>query len=255
MKLKDKVAIVTGGGSGIGHHASLHMGREGARILVVDIAEERAQRVAREVAANGGIAEAIKCDVSSEQGAQEIVGRAETLWKRVDILVNNAASFHHRSAEQATEDDWERVLKVNVLGTSFCTKYVVPIMKRQRSGSIINVASINGLVAMDGDWMTYSATKAAIVNMSKSLAKEYASFGVRVNSVCPGMIHTPAMEELLVQLGLTRKQAEDDFLGPRCMLKRFGEAWEIAPVIVLLASDEASYVTGATFVVDGGYAS
>ncbi len=255
MRLKDKVGIVTGGGSGIGHHTCLQFAREGARVLVVDILGDKAKEVARQITDKGGTAEALAEDVSTEEGAKRIASHAEKRWGRIDILVNNAASFHHKSTEEATQADWETVLKVNVLGTGFCTKYAVPIMKRQKSGSIINIASINGLVAMFGDWMIYSASKAAIVNMSKSMAMDYAPFGIRVNSVCPGMIHTPAMETLLGQMGVTRKQAEEQFLGPRCMLKRFGESWEIAPVIVLLASDEASYITGSTFVADGGYTS
>jgi len=216
---------------------------------------EKAKRIAKEITDDGGIAEALAEDVSSEEGAKNIASRADSLWHRIDVLVNNAASFHHKSTEEATKADWETVLTVNVLGTSFCTKYAVPIMKRQKSGSIINVASINGLVATSGEWMIYNATKAAIVNMSKSMAIDYAPSGIRANCLCPGMIHTPAMETLLTQMGKTRKEAEVEFLGPRCMLKRFGESWEIAPVIVLLASDEASYITGATFVADGGYTS
>jgi NAD(P)-dependent dehydrogenase (short-subunit alcohol dehydrogenase family) len=255
MRLKDKVAIVTGGGSGIGHQSCLQFAREGARVLVVDILADKAKQVARQITEKGGVAEASAEDVSSEEGAKRIASRATDLWKRVDILVNNAASFHHKTVEEATAADWETVLKVNVLGTSFCTKYAVPFMKQQGSGSIINVASINGLVAMPTGWTNYSASKAAIVNMSKSMAYDFAPFGIRVNCLCPGMIHTPAMEDLLKTMNMTRKQAEDQFLGPRCMLKRFGEAHEIAAIILTMASDEASYMTGATIVVDGGYTS
>jgi NAD(P)-dependent dehydrogenase (short-subunit alcohol dehydrogenase family) len=255
MRLDGKVAIVTGGGSGIGHHTCLQFASEGARVLVVDILGEKAKRIAKEITDKGGIAEACAEDVSNEEGAKNIASRAESLWNRIDVLVNNAASFHHKSTEEATYTDWETVLKVNVMGTGFCSKYAVPIMKRQKSGSIIHVASINGLVATSGEWMIYNASKAAIVNMAKSMAIEYAPFGIRANCVCPGMIYTPAMETLLGQMGKTRKEAEVEFLGPRCMLKRFGESWEIAPVLVLLASDEASYITGATFVADGGYTS
>jgi len=255
VRLKDKVAVVTGGGSGIGHHTCLQFAREGARVLVVDILGDKANDVVRQIRDAGGTAEALVADVSNEEGAKSIAARADSLWHRLDVLVNNAASFHHVSTEQATYADWEAVLKVNVIGTSFCAKHAVPMMKKQKSGSIINIASINGLVAVNGDWVNYSASKAAIVNMSKSMAIDFAPFNVRVNCVCPGMIHTPAMETLLNQLKTTRKEAEETFLGPRCMLKRFGESWEIAPVIVLLASDEASYITGATFVADGGYTS
>jgi NAD(P)-dependent dehydrogenase (short-subunit alcohol dehydrogenase family) len=255
MRLKDKVAIVTGGGSGIGHHTCVQFAREGARVLVVDIVGEKAMQIASQIKDKGGIAEPLAEDVSSEKGAKRIASRAAELWSRIDILVNNAASFHHRTVDEATAADWEAVFKVNVLGTSFCTKYALPYMKEQRSGSIINVASINGLRAMPTGWTNYSASKAAIVNMSKSMAFDYAPFGIRVNCMCPGMIYTPAMEDLLKTMNMTRKEAEEKFLGPRCMLKRFGEAHEIAAIILAMASDEASYMTGATIVVDGGYTS
>jgi len=255
MRLKDKVAIVTGGGSGIGHATSVLFAREGARVLVADLVEARAKAVAEEIRKNGGEAEPFACDVSSEKDAEQMVSRAESLWKRLDILVNNAASFHHRTAEEATRADWDAVLGVNILGTSFCTKHGVALMKKNKRGSIINIASINGLVAMSSGWMTYNASKAAIVKMSKDMAMDFAPSNIRVNCVCPGMIYTPAMVDLLATMNLTRKEAEDQFLGPRGMLKRFGESIEIANVILLLASDEASYVTGATFAADGGYTS
>ncbi len=255
MRLKDKVAIVTGGGSGIGHSTCVQFAGEGARVLVADIAGEKVERVVRELTDAGGIAEGLEADISTEAGAEKIASRADALWHRLDVLVNNAASFHHKSTEEANQADWETVLRVNVLGTSFCTKHAVARMKRQGSGSIINVASINGLVGMAGIWTTYSASKAAIINMSKSMARDYASFNIRVNCVCPGMIYTPALEQELVLLNVTKKYAEENIMGPRCLLKRFGKPEEIAPVILLLASDEASYITGATFVADGGYTS
>ena len=255
MRLKDKVAVVTGGGSGIGHHACLQMAREGARVLVVDLIADRAKLVAQEIRDFGGVSAFIVEDISNEEGAKKVAAMAEGLWNRIDVLVNNAASFHHVTTEEATAADWERVFKVNVWGASFCVKHVLPIMKRQKSGSIINVASINGLVGMGPDWVNYSASKAALVNMTKTMAKDFVQHNIRVNCLCPGMIHTPAMENLLKQMGVSRKEAEEKFLGPRCLLGRFGESHELAPFIVLMASDEASYLTGATIVVDGGYTS
>lgn len=255
MRLENKVAVVTGGGSGIGHHTCIYLAREGAKVLVVDVLRDKAEQIASEINGMGGIAEPLTLDISTEEGAKQIATRAEKLWQRLDILVNNAASFHHKNTEEATAEDWNTTLRVNVLGTSFCTKYAVVLMKKQGSGSIVNVASINGLAAMSSGWMTYNASKAAIVNMSKSMALDLSRFHIRVNCLCPGMIYTPAMETLLVQLGMTRKEAEAKFLGPRCMMERFGEPQEIAPFIALLVSDEASYMTGATVVVDGGYTS
>jgi len=252
MRLRDKVGIITGGGSGIGHAAGVQFAREGARVLVVDIDGDKARKVAEEIQGQKGIAEALVADVSTEENAKKIVSRAIELWKRVDVLVNNAASFHHHRVEDVTRSDWDKVWSVNVLGTSFCSKYAVQEMKKQGSGSIINIASINALGAM-ADWMTYNATKAAIVEMSKSMAMDLAPFHIRVNCLCPGMIRTPAMDTLLGQLGMTVQEGEQKLLGPRCLMKRFGKPHEIASAILFLASDEASYMTGATMVVDGGY--
>jgi NAD(P)-dependent dehydrogenase (short-subunit alcohol dehydrogenase family) len=255
MRLKGKIAIVTGAGSGIGHATADLFAREGASVLVVDLVRERATSVASEIQKMGGVAEAFVGDVSSEKDAEQMAARADKLWHRLDILVNNAASFHHKTAEEATRDDWEKVLSVNVMGPSFCTRYAVSAMKRQKGGAIVNLASINGLVAMPTGWMTYSASKAAIVNMSKSMAMDLAPFNIRVNCVCPGVINTPALAGALASRGVTREEAEKIDLGHRGMIKRFGEPLEVANVILMAASDEASYMTGSTLVVDGGYSS
>jgi NAD(P)-dependent dehydrogenase (short-subunit alcohol dehydrogenase family) len=253
MRLKEKTAIVTGGGSGIGRATSILFAKEGARVLVVDLAGEKAEKVAHEITEAGGLADHLAEDISQEKSAERIVSHVVERWKRLDILVNNAANFHHKQAHEARKEDWEKVWSVNVLGLSFCCKYGLQIMQNQMSGSIVNVASINGLGAMPG-WMTYNATKAAVVNMSRAMAMDYAPYNIRVNCICPGMIHTPAMDHLLeTELHITPQEAEKTLLGPRCLMKRFGKAEEIAPAILFMASDEASYMTGATMVVDGGY--
>ncbi len=255
MRLKNKIAIVTGAGSGIGHAAAALFAREGASVLVADLLEARANSVTAEIQKSGGVAEVFVGDVSSEKDAEQMAARAVQLWNRIDILVNNAASFHHKITEEATREDWEKVLSVNVMGTSFCTRYAVPTMKRQKGGAIVNLSSINGLVAMPTGWMTYSASKAAIVNMSKSMAMDLAPFNIRVNCVCPGVINTPALADALSTRGVTREEAERIDLGHRGMIKRFGEPHEVANVILMAASDDASYMTGSVLVVDGGYSS
>lgn len=254
MRLADKTAVVTGGGSGIGRATCLLFAREGCRVLVADIDGERAEQVAQEIGKAGGVAASLQEDVSSEEGAKNIISRAVELWQCLDILVNNATSFHHKEVGEATREDWMKVLNVGVLGASFCSKYAVAVMKKQNRGSIVNVGSINGLVALP-NWMTYNATKAAIVNMSKSMALDLGPFNIRVNCVCPGMTHTPSVDTALAEMRMTVEEAERIIIAPRCIIKRFARAEEIAPAILFVASDEASYMTGATVVVDGGFTS
>lgn len=254
MRLKDKVAIVTGGGSGIGRATSILFAREGGRVLVVDINGQKAKQVLDEIRNQGGVGESLAEDVASEEGAERIVKRAVGLWGRLDILVNNAVSFWHKRVEDATREDWNTVLSVGLLGSSFCSKYAVSVMKKQGSGTIVNIGSINGLAAMPG-WMTYNATKAAIVNMSKSMALDLGPFNIRVNCVCPGLTHTPALDTALAEMNMSIEEAVRTIAAPRCIIKRFARAEEIAPAILFVASDEASYMTGATVVVDGGFTS
>jgi NAD(P)-dependent dehydrogenase (short-subunit alcohol dehydrogenase family) len=252
MRLKDRVAVVTGAGSGIGRCTALLFAREGARVLAADLDGERAARVAAEVDAAGGIAHGCSADVSSETDARRMAGRAVELWGRIDVLVNNAASFHHKRVDQAERADWEKVLGVNVIGTSQCSRFAVEAMKKQGGGAIVNVASINGLIAMP-DWMTYNASKAAVVEMSKSMALDLGPFNIRVNCVCPGVTDTPALRRAIEELGATPEDVIKGYIEPRCIIKRFGKPEEIAPAILFLASDEAAYMTGATVVVDGGF--
>jgi len=253
MRLKDKVAIITGGAKGIGRATCLLFAREGCRVLVADIDGPGAVMVAKEITDAGGVADSITTDVADEEQAKNMVSRAVKLWQQIDILVNNAVSFRHRRVEDATREDWDKVLSVGVMGTSFCSKYAVAVMKKQGYGSIVNVGSINAIVAMP-DWMTYNATKAAIVNMSRSMALDLGPFQIRVNCVCPGITRTPALEAAVAELKMSVEDAEKVF-APRCIIKRFARAEEIAPAILFVASDEASYMTGATVMVDGGFTS
>lgn len=252
MRLRDKIAIITGAGSGIGRATALQFAREGARVLVADIDAAAANRVVAEIRESGGTAEAQVADVSREEDAQQMIARAVALWQGVDILVNNAASFHHRRIEDVTRADWERVLGVNVIGTAACSRHAVEAMKTRGGGAIVHVASINGLIAMP-DWMTYNASKAAVVSMSKSMAMDLGPFNIRVNCVCPGVTDTPALQRAIAELGVSPEDVVKAYIEPRCFIKRFGKPEEVAPAILFLASDEASWITGATLVVDGGF--
>ena len=252
MRLKDRVSIVTGGGSGIGRATALRLAGEGASVLVADINGDGAAQTVASIEEAGGRAAAVVADVSDEAAAARMVRRAVELWGRVDVLINNAASFHHRRVEEATRVDWEKVLGVNVMGTSFCSKHAVEVMKTHGGGAIVNVASINGLVAMPA-WVTYNASKAAVIEMSRTMAMDLAPFNIRVNCVCPGMTDTPALQRVIDEFGISTEQAIETYVAPRCLIKRFGKPEEVAAAIAFLASDEASYMTGSTVVVDGGF--
>jgi len=252
VRFNGKTAIVTGAASGIGRAAALRFAHEGANVLIADLNEDGAARVAAEIEAAGGRAESIVADVSSADGAREMVESARSLWGGVDVLVNNAAVFVYKRVEDATRADWDTVMGVNVVGTSLCSRYAVEAMKEKGSGSIVNVASINGLIAMP-DQFTYNASKAAIVEMSKSMAVDLGPFNIRVNCVCPGVTDTPALRRTIDEMGFTEEAVIAGYIEPRCIIKRFGKPAEVAAVIAFLASDEASYMTGATVVVDGGF--
>jgi NAD(P)-dependent dehydrogenase (short-subunit alcohol dehydrogenase family) len=250
--LENKSAIITGAASGIGRAAALHFCREGAKVLLADIDGEGAARAASEIEAAGGCAEAIAADISGEEGARTVVARCRELWGGVDVLVNNAAAFHYRRVEDATPADWDKVMSVNVVGTSLCSRFSVEAMKENGSGTIVNIASINGLIGMP-DQFTYNASKAAIIEMSKSMAIDLGPFNIRVNCVCPGVTDTPALQRTIDEMGLTVDAVIEGYIAPRCIIKRFGRAEEVAAVIAFLASEEASYMTGAVVVVDGGF--
>lgn len=252
MRLENRSAIITGAASGIGRAAALHFCREGARVLLADLDGDGAARAVSEIEEAGGCAEAIAADISGEEGARTVIARCRELWGGVDILVNNAAVFHYRRVEDATPADWDKVMAVNVVGTSLCSRFAIEAMKESGSGTIINIASINGLIGMP-DQFTYNASKAAIIEMSKSMAIDLGPFNIRVNCVCPGVTDTPALQRTIDEMGLTVDAVIEGYIAPRCIIKRFGRAEEVAAVIAFLASEEASYMTGAVVVVDGGF--
>ncbi len=248
MRLQDKVVVITGAGSGMGRATALLFGGEGAKLVLADIEGAAVERTARDVTAAGGVALAQRTDVTSEEDVQALVERASTEHGRLDVIFNNAG-IEGPSARLAdhTLAQWQQVLAVNLTGVFLGMKYAIPVMAKQESGSIISTASVAGLVGWHGA-AAYSATKAAVVNLTRTASVEYAKYNVRVNCICPGVIQTAMVERIT---GSSDEALER--LKRMQPLPRIGQPEDIARMALYLASDESSFVTGAAMVVDGGY--
>jgi NAD(P)-dependent dehydrogenase (short-subunit alcohol dehydrogenase family) len=251
MRLAGKVAIVTGVGAGIGEAIAVRFAEEGARLVLNDIHEASGRRTLECVQARGGEAMLVTADVSSEDGARAIANGAVAAFRGADILVNNAADFTQKSVEMADPADWQKVLGVNVIGTALVSKHAIPLMKARGGGSIVNIASMSGLIAQP-DFATYNTSKGAVLTMTKCMALDLAPYKIRANSICPGCILTSASHREIERLGLTFEQWRD-MVAPKHMLNRLGEPREVANAALFLASEEASFITATQLLVDGGY--
>jgi meso-butanediol dehydrogenase / (S,S)-butanediol dehydrogenase / diacetyl reductase len=245
--LEGRVAIVTAGGAGIGGATARCFASEGAAVVVADLSGRRADEVARAITASGGRAVPIKMDVADPDAVQATVRLAIDTFGRLDILFNNAGLATVGLLHETSLETWNRVIAVSLTGTFLGMKYALPIMRDQGRGAIINTASVSG-IAGDYGLSSYNAAKAGVINLTRSAAIENARHGIRVNCVCPGSIRTRAAEILDPNHAaeLRRRHAEAHPIG------RIGEPEEIASTVRFLASDEASFITGATIVVDGG---
>jgi NAD(P)-dependent dehydrogenase (short-subunit alcohol dehydrogenase family) len=250
-RLKDKVAVVTGGALGIGRAACIRMAEEGATVIVADVKDREGKALADEIGALGGRAVYHHLDVTNEANVQAVMSGVAGQFGRLDVLVNNAGiSGASKPTHELTEAEWDRTQAVNVKGVFFCTKHALPAMMAARSGSIINLSSIYGLIGAP-DAPPYHASKGAVRLMSKTDAMLYAPYGIRVNSIHPGFIWTPMVEAYL-------NTAPDPAAARKAVdakhpLGHMGEADDIAWGIVYLAADESRFVTGSELVIDGGY--
>jgi NAD(P)-dependent dehydrogenase (short-subunit alcohol dehydrogenase family) len=249
VRLEGKVAIITGGGSGMGRIAGRMFAAEGARVVLADVTEETAQSAADEVRQAGGDATAVVADVSREDDARRMVETAVATYGRADVLYNNAgvmpAADH--SVVDTDVDTWDRVMAVNVRGVFLGCKYAIPQMVRQGSGSIINVASFVALVGCSVPQDAYTASKGAVLSLTRSLAVQFGPSGVRSNAICPGPVETPLLMDWLVK----DEEAKRIRLA-RNPTGRFGKPEEIVHMAIYLASDESRWTNGASLVVDGG---
>ena len=250
-RLEGKVAAITGGASGIGEAAARRFAAEGAAVALADIDAERGRTVAREIEGAGGRALFVETHAGREADAVRFVRAARERWGRLDALVNNAGMRLYQTVVDASEESWDAILAVNVKGYAFCAKAAIPLMRETGGGSIVNVAAIRSVVA-GGNMVQYDTTKAAVAGLTRAMALDHAADGIRVNAVCPGPIFTRFHERRAEAAGRTHEDFRAEF-GRGTMLGRAGTPAEVAACILFLASDDASYVTGASLYVDGGH--
>jgi len=249
-RLRDKVAIVTGGAAGIGQATAQVFAEEGAKVVVADINEKAGSETVSEIESHGGRAIFIPTEISHENEVNHVCREAVKTFGRLDILVNNAAAFILKDLG-ASQADWERSVSVNIVGTALMSKYASEIMKEHGGGSIVNVGSISAFISQPS-FTTYSATKAAVVQMTRNMAMDLASAKIRVNCVSPGTVLTKTSNFHMGHLGMTLEEFMESE-APKHLLGRVGHPREVAYAILFLASDEASFITGANLMVDGGY--
>ena len=248
MKLEDKVVIITGAGSGIGAATAKLFGTHGATVIASDINLENAQKVVDEIKKAGGTASAIKTDVTEFKEVESLIADTIKECGRLDVMVNNAGigGKHQLKTADHTHDDWHNVIAVNQTGVFYCMKVAIKQMLAQGHGNMVNVASLAGLKA-SGNNLSYSASKFAVVGMTKSAALEYGRKNIRINAVCPGYTHSALLDQLLsVSPDMGEKLKRFIPMG------RFGEANEIAEAICWLASENSKFITGQTITLDGG---
>lgn len=245
MLLKDKVAIITGGGSGFGRATAELYANQGAKVVVVDYNEETAQETASIIKQNGGEAVAVKADVSNETDVKNFVQKAIDTFGKVDVLFNNAGIYAPGTVEETAIDDWNRSMSVNVTALFLASKYAIPYLKETK-GNIINTASAGGIIGFP-DAISYATTKGAVISFTRAMAVDYAGAGVRVNAICPGTGVTGMTKDLLDNEAIYQA-----FVSPIPM-KRLGEANDVAQAALFLGSDQASYITGHALPVDGGW--
>lgn len=256
-RLKGKVALVTGAGSvgsgwGNGKAAAVLFAREGAKVLAADINPAAVAETKEIIAREGGVCETFSCDVAKGAQVEAMVEACVAAFGRIDVLHNNVGIVEVGGPVETSEASWDRVTEVNLKSMFLTCKYALPHMERARMGAIVNIASIAGIRWTGVPYISYSATKAAVIQLTRVVALQYAGKGIRANSILPGLMNTPMVHASLV--GAYGADAEEMVRrrDAQCPMGRMGDAWDVAYAALFLASDEARYITGAELVVDGG---
>lgn len=251
FRLSDKVAVVTGGASGIGRAISLLFARQGAHVAILDLSRPEANSVVEEIREAGGKAEALSCDISSSSQVRDAFGQLDSRHRRLDILVNSAGVVHVGTIESTEEADLDRLYQINVKGTFLCAQAALPVMRRRGSGAILNLASIASLIGVS-ERFAYSMSKGAVLTMTMSIAVDYMKKNIRCNCVCPARVHTPLVDGYLARNYAGREREMLQQLSEYQPMGRMGTPDEVAALALYLCSDEASFITGQAFPIDGG---
>ncbi|MFO1350576.1 MAG: SDR family NAD(P)-dependent oxidoreductase [Gammaproteobacteria bacterium] len=256
-RFQDRVVIVAGAGSigpgwGNGKAAAVLYAREGAKVFCVDQNREAAEETHALIAGEGGSAAVHSADVSKAPDVQAIVDACLATFGRIDVLHNNVGIVENGGVVEASEESWQRVHDVNLKSIFLACKYTLPHMEKQGRGAIINISSTAGIRHMGVSYCSYSATKAAIIQLTRAIAMDYARKGIRANTVIPGVIRTPLVEQLYENLAPGDSERLFAHRNAQIPMGRMGDAWDVANAALFLASDDAKYITGAEIVVDGG---
>ena len=249
FSLKDKVAIVTGARRGMGRTHAIALAKAGAKVIVSDISLEDCEKVVKEIERAGGKALAVKCNVSEKEEVADLIKKTVKEWGKIDILVNNAGICQFKPFLELTEEDWDRTIDINLKGYFLCAQAAAKEMVKQKSGVIINIASVAmGQVGVGFNNLAhYCASKGGIVGMTETLALELAPYNIKVNAISPGMIDTPMVADFKGDPKILEATLA------RVPLGRVGKPEEVSNLVLFLASGESSYITGSTIVIDGGW--
>ncbi len=249
--LDNKIAIITGGGSGIGKAITTVFAKQGAQVYVLDMDEKGGSNTVKEIAEEGGKAAFVKCNVANQGDVKQVVAGITDKHGTIDILVNNAGIAHVGQADNTSEEDFDRVVSVNLKGVYNCLHEVIPFMK-EKGGVILNMASIAALVGIP-DRFVYSAAKGAVAAMTLSVAKDYIKFNIRCNAISPARVHTPFVDGFIAKNYAGKEAEMFEKLSKTQPIGRMARPDEIAYLALYLCSDEASFITGCDYPIDGGF--